>query len=228
MKYIIVLIVSASFLCGCKQDNSNEIILSGKVNFATNGLIKLVKLDPNNIRVVDTLQLINNQYFVYTIEIDTPDFYQINFFDKQGLNLILDKDNIDIVVDGNSKFGNANIYGSRDHDILDSLRRLKDNFENTKSYLELEGAIRKARILKDTLALDSLSKHTTETLKERNELIKEFITSQETSLAMIQAARLLTLDEDLEFKEKLAIRILEKYPTSSQANSFAQRYGVVN
>lgn len=231
MKLKLVFLILILLLTNCGESSNvpqEKITISGKVRFATQGLIKLVKLDPNNIRVVDTLQLINNQYFVHTIEVDTPDFYQINFFDKQGLNIIIDKDDIDIIVDGNSKFGYAKIYGSRDHDMLDSLRRLKDKFENAKSYIALEGAMRKARIMKDTLALDSLSKHTTDTLKERNELIKEFISSQETSLAMIQAARLLTLDEDLEFKEKLALRILEKYPTSSQAISFAQRYGVVN
>ncbi len=207
------------FLAGC-YPNSETIKISGEVRFATNGHIVFSKLNPKTIVPIDTIELINNRYFTYYAKIDTPDYYSIDFFGKQRVNLILNDQDIEIVVDGNDPIGFGRIYGSMEHDMLWELKLLRDSFNNTPKYLELKSSMRQAFIDRDSLILDSLRLEADDWVLNRNAHLRDFISEKELSLAHIEATSILNDSMSIKYKTSIAPLLLDKYPTSKQALRF--------
>lgn len=224
MKVLQVLIPSLFLLTSCTTSNKevaeNSIVIEGEVTFATEGYIVFSKLNPRSLRVIDTIPLANNKFFTYRAKIDTPDFYHLDFFGKQKVNLILDDDDIKLVVDGNDRFGKGRIYGSTEHDMLWDLKLLRDSLSNTSRYINLKKTLREAYRANDPVRIDSLKNESLLWVKDRNSHFRDFLSSYEVSLAHIEASRLLTDSASLDYVKDIANELVQRYPTSKMANKF--------
>lgn len=207
----------------CNERSENEIVISGKVRFATKGHIVFGKLEPDTLKILDTIELVNNLYFSHRFKVDTPDYYTIDFFGKQRVNLILTNEDVDIEVDGNNLIGYGMINGSTDHDMLRRYRNLKDSLENLDEYLSMKSSLRDFAVKKDRLSVDSINNLLRTWTINRNSIMIDYLKGYDLSLGHIQAVTILNDSASFEYKKSIAKGILDKYPLSSQAIFFAER-----
>src|ERR1700712_798075 len=127
MRMMLGILVSVMIFatCGSKNndsisknaDGSWTITLKGKVAFPQPGRILFQELRPDGNGKIDSIQLAKDNTYEKKITLSEPGYYQMNFFNKQMLNIILYKSNVEVDVDGNSQEGKRTIKGSPDHDI---------------------------------------------------------------------------------------------------------------
>ena len=92
-------------------------------------MIILERMDGDVLKVIDTLELDKDNTFSTKVKNEEPMLYRLNFYNKQAINLIIDKTNIDVVVDGNTAKGQAVIEGSPDMDYLNEVNELASKFQ---------------------------------------------------------------------------------------------------
>src|SRR6267154_4356499 len=100
------------------EDAGWDITLKGKVRFPQTGVITIRELTPDNSGKPDTITLINNSTFEKKMHISQAGFYQLNFYNQQLLNLILNKRDVEVNVDGNTMQGTVEIKGSPEQDLI--------------------------------------------------------------------------------------------------------------
>ncbi len=217
-------VILCVILAGCSSDNSSEINISGQVEFATQGVITFSKIvPPNRIRIIDTIELVNNRDFSFSVKVDTPDYYSLNFFDKQIINLILNESNIHVLAHGNDPFGKSKIIGSPEHDMLSEYRTLIDSLESLEAYRSINDSIRFASIRRDMQLLQRLSKKKKDWIFNfRNRELISFLKRKQLSLAHIQAFTILHDSLSNEYKRSISQELVNLYPHSPQVKSFVK------
>ena len=137
MKHILMIFFIAGLSAlGCssspeKNDGGWDIVLSGKVGFPSSGQITIQRMQPDGLGWKDTIVLKSNFSYAKKIRLTEPGYYQLNFYDRQRLNLILAKTSIEVNVDGNNPNGFAEIKGSPDHDLITKVQTLAGEAQNT-------------------------------------------------------------------------------------------------
>ena len=101
------------------EETKSSILLSGNVGFPQEGLILLDEITPDGrLNPKDTIILNDDYTYSKRIAINGAGIFRMNFYDQQFVNLILDKDDVQVRVDGNSRNGFVEIAGSNDHKML--------------------------------------------------------------------------------------------------------------
>lgn len=109
-----------------------EISIRGKVGFPQPGEIRLAEIrQDQQSPVEDTIQLKSNYTFDKKIRIKEPGFYRLNFYNKQFVNIILDKSDLEVNVDGNDSGGFFEVKGSPDIDLINQVDRIAQEAQNT-------------------------------------------------------------------------------------------------
>ncbi len=103
-----------------KQEEGWEITIKGKVSFPQpNSEIVIKELRPDKqITFEDTIKVKGNYTYEKKIRIKEPGYYQINFFKRQIVTVVLDKRNLEVNVDGNDPAGFYEVKGSPDQELL--------------------------------------------------------------------------------------------------------------
>jgi len=84
-------------------DGGWDITIKGKVNYPENGVIEIQELTQENNGWKDSIVLNPDKTFSKTIHLTQPGYYQLNFYRRQFVSLILNKSNIEVNVDGNDR-----------------------------------------------------------------------------------------------------------------------------
>src|SRR6478735_9373743 len=165
MKHIlIVFFVAGLSALGCSSSPENkenkdggwDIVLKGKVGFPGSGPISIQRMQPDGKGWKDTIVLKSNFTYEKKIRITEPGYYQMNFYNQQRLNIILDKSNIEVNVDGNNPNGFAEIKGSPDHDLISNVQRLAGEAQNTPEIATLTADFNQAVAAKDEAKISQL------------------------------------------------------------------------
>lgn len=216
LRLIIILLL---ILSGCAQSQKVEyngddksITLTGKVNYPQEGLIVLEKfvLEQNHFKPYDTIPLQSDNTFNRPVFFDIPGYFRLNFYDNQHVNLILDKDDIHVVADGNNPQGRVEITGSTD---IDHLNRLSDVLiEFRKQETEINKAFTQAAQNQDKELIEKYRSEFMDLQEEKSEAIKNEIRKMGGSLAAMQAINLLDKDKEFAFVDDVTSKLLEEYP----------------
>ena len=132
-----------------KSDGGWDITLRGKVGFPSPGQISIQRIQPDGKGWMDTIILKNNFTYEKKIHLTEPGYYQLGFYDKQRINLILDKSSIEVNVDGNNQNGFAEIKGSPDHDLIANVQKIATDAQNTPEIVTLTAQFNEAVNAKD-------------------------------------------------------------------------------
>ena len=112
------------------------VIVKGKVGFPQQGKIVIAEMKDNNTGGwQDTITLKSDYSFVKKIKLTEPGYYRINFYNKQVVNLILDKTNVEVNVDGNNPQGFFEVVGSPDINLI---KKIQDIQAQSNSAPEIE------------------------------------------------------------------------------------------
>ncbi len=139
---IMVLVLTA---CGSSEKKQEEqgrmVTVRGKVNYPSPGLILITEMRQGAAAdklIQDTIQLKADGSFEKPLRIMEPGYFRIDFFQKQIVDVILDKSDIMVTVDGNSAGGAASVTGSPDLDLIEQVQTIMRDAQQTPELQPLE------------------------------------------------------------------------------------------
>ncbi len=167
------LLVGLLILAGCdggeKQEGENQVAIRGKVNYPQEGVISITEMRPPGMDgkepIQDTIRLNNDGTFLKSLGIKEPGYFRINFYENQIVDVILDKSDLDITVDGNGPGGNVSIKGSPDLDLIDRVKKVLTDAQESEAAKAIEAEW--------PLAVEKNDKEYIERLQEQYRALKE-------------------------------------------------------
>jgi hypothetical protein len=179
---LLMVIMISIFTFSCKEEKGWEITINGKVGFPQKGQISIKELRNEGEVVADTIQLKADYTFAKTIRLTEPGYYQLNFYDKQFLTVILDHSNLDITVDGNSPSGFVEVKGSPDQELLNKVQTMMNNVQSSPSIAQLEAEFAKASQMNDQKRITEIQSEYLEILDRGYSQVVAMINDQPPSL----------------------------------------------
>lgn len=209
-----------------QEQAENTITLSGTVGYPQqNGLILLERFDGNTPVPFDTIRLSENYTFEEQVNVAAPGYYRLNFYNKQMVPLILGRDDVEVTVDGNNQQGYVNVAGSRDHDFINEVQQMAQQFQASDAVKDINSRFMAANGAGDQEAMESLRGEYQELEKEFKNEIKAKIDSIGPSLGVVEVlrgGRYLDKDRDFETYKNYAQLLQKEIPGSAVAQDFVK------
>lgn len=200
-------------------EKDNTVTIRGKVNFPQQeGLIVLEKAGTTGMMAVDSVNLGADSTFQFSVEIEEPGFYRLNFYDNQYVTLVLDDEDVVVTADGNNSQGIAKVAGSTDTDyfyaVEEMMMELQAGVNNlNQEYIEARTTNNKEGMQAVEQKYDSMETALRTKLKEQ-------IRSMGTSITALYAVNYLDADRDFEFLAELADKFRQEAPNSQYTQDF--------
>jgi peroxiredoxin len=229
MKRMISNMLLVLALLGCspekEKDNATgwDIVISGTVNFPQEGKIVLRNLKNPAGGKEDTIKLKSNKKFSKKVRLNEPGFYQLNFYGKQVFNLILNKSNIEITVDGNNPQSQVTIKGSPEMDLIVKVGELQSQVQASPELGAIQEDFNKAAAAKDEAKIAEIQGKYMDVIAKGNESIAALFLQQPASLAVVNLLQNNTLDPDkyLNVFVDASSKLIKEYPTLTYAKDFS-------
>ncbi|GAA0189991.1 TlpA disulfide reductase family protein [Fulvivirga kasyanovii] len=232
MNFLRIVLISVVSFWACSSNPASEqssedmITLSGTVGYPQSGLIILEKFNGNVPVPHDTLAL-NEKDYTYSeqVKVENPGYYRLNFYGKQFVPLILDKDDVVVNVDGNSQQGFYEVKGSRDHDFINEVQEMAKKFQSSEGVQSINQRFKDASQTGDESAMNALREEYLVLDAQLKEDLKAKIDSLGASLGVVEilkSGRYLDKDEHHDFFVKYADLLEKEMPDSPIAQEFIQ------
>lgn len=229
IKALCFLLFALSFSCSSSTrevpaGNGWTVTLSGKVGFPQQGQIMIQEVKDGALGSQDTIQLKSNYTFTKTIRLTEPGYYRLNFYNKQIVNLILDKSDLEINVDGNNQQGFYEVKGSPDLELIRQVQGIQAKAAEAPEIAKINEEFTAAVQKKDQQRIGQLQMEYQQIVKKYNDQIAELMVQKSPSLAVINLLQAGTLDKDQHFNSYLAIaeKLKKEWSTYSHAKSFIE------
>lgn len=227
--YFLFSVISVFLFLSCTKQaqERNKIQVVGEVEFPTGqGVISFGQIAAGD-EVINsrTIDLVENKYFSFDVEVSTPDYYVLNFYDRQIIYLILSDSDIYIKAHGADPLGPARIQGSKEHDILTRYRVMIDSLEGQQEYIALKDSIRENAIRKNVDMLDSLNRAKRNWIfNTRNQPLLTYAKKQDLTLAHLQMLSVLHDSASVEYRKDTFRKLSEMYPSSKAVGAALKEF----
>lgn len=208
---------------GCKEEKPGwEITIRGKVGYPQAGEISIKEMRPDNSGVADTITLKSDYTFTKKLWLTEPGYYQLNFYKKQFLTLILDKSDVEVNVDGNDMNGFFEVKGSPDQDLLMKVQQLMANLQNSPYIMQLETEFAQAASQKDQARVDQLQLDYNNLMNKGFDQVASILKDEPPSLGLLNLLQQNALDKDRYFDLYLstAEKFKQEWPDSRYTKEF--------
>ena len=205
------------------KDNGWDIVIKGRVGYPGSGEISIQELKQDNSGKRDTVLLKSNYTFSKTMHLTEPGYYQVSFYGRQAINLILNKSNIELNVDGNDPSGFAEVKGSAESDLITKVQQMMGSAQNSPEMMALQQDFNEAVAKKDETKIAFLQGRYQEIIKVGYDSIATLLMKQPASLAVVNILQNNSpFDGDQYFNlyENAAIKMKEAYPMLSHTKEF--------
>lgn len=226
----ILLLSTVLLLIGCssngQQSNKNAgnvVTVSGKVGFPQVGSITITELKNNGAGWQDTITLKSNYTFSKKVTVKEPGYYRINFYNQQSVDVILDKSNLEVNVDGNNRTGFSEVKGSPDIDLVKKAQGFLQAVQTTPEFLELSRQFDAARTANDQAKMVALQEQYQKMSVQATDQIAALLKSSPASLGginILQGGQLLTKEKYWDVYVLYADKLKKELPNSSHAQEF--------
>jgi peroxiredoxin len=198
------------------------VTVRGKVGFPQQGQITIQELRDGGNAWQDTITLKGDYTFAKKIRLKEPGYYRINFYNKQMLNLIVDRSDIEVNVDGNNQQGFAEIKGSPDIDLIQKVQDLQGKVNSDPAAARLNEEYMLASQRKDHNAMVAVQQKYMQLVKKYNDQIATLVVENSPSLAVINLLQQNILDKDDYYSTyvQVAEKLKKEWPDYSQADNF--------
>lgn len=210
-----------------KEDGGSagwSITVSGKVGFPQQGQIIIQEIKNGALGWQDTVMLKSNYTFSKKVNLSEPGYYKINFFNRQFVDVILFKSNIEVNVDGNDPNGFAEVKGSPEIEIIRKTQALIREGESSPEIVRLNEEYTAASQNRDEQKKAMLTEAYMKELKKSQDKIAELLKNEPPSLGVInllQSGSVFT-DRDQYFDTYLAVadKLRKEWPNYDHAKNF--------
>ena len=232
IRFTIGMCAVAMFVLACQGDKKetpkgNPVTISGKVGFPQKDQwIVFAELRPDNSVIKrDSVQVKEDFTYTKTVMVPEPAFYQINFFNQQLVNVILNKTNLEVNVDGNAPSGFAEIKGSAEHEFMNEVRQRLNAQQNNPAVAALEAEFQQAVQQQNEKKITELQERYLEISRASTDSLADFVRKQPASLAVMEVLRanLLDADEYYDLYRDAAEKLKAELPNSPYISEFIAR-----
>lgn len=230
MRAVIFLLSGLLVFNGCssngqqpKSDVAQTVTVSGKVGFPQAGSITIMELKNSGQGWQDTITLKSNYTFSKKIAVNEPGYYRINFFNQQTVDVILDKSNIEVNVDGNNRTGFSEVKGSPDIDLVNKARAYTQSLQTTPEFLKLSQDFEAARQANDQAKMTALQQQYQAMAVKATDQIATLLKTSPASLGginLLQSGQTLNKDQYMDVYIAYAEKLKKEMPNSSHAKDF--------
>ncbi len=197
------------------------IVLSGKVGFPQQGSISIQEIMQNGSGRRDTITLRKDYSFAKTLRLTEPGFYNINFFGRQAVNVMLNRSNVELNVDGNNQQGFVEIKGSPDHELINTVQRMMSESQGGAEMMSLQAEFEKAVAAKNDAKVAELQASAMKIIEKNASSLAAFLAQQPASLALfnlLQDPNLIDKDKNVD----LFLTATEKFKKDWPASRFTK------
>ncbi len=171
-----------------KEESGREVTVRGKVNYPGSGLILISEMrqgTPGTEMFQDTIQLKEDNSFEKKVRLQGPGYYRIDFYQQQIVDVILDKSDLMVEVDGNGPGGAATVTGSPDLDLIEQVQQLVQGARETPEAKQIEEEFQVAVQRNDQKRIEELQKAYMVILENSRQQAADVLRMQPPSLALI-------------------------------------------
>jgi peroxiredoxin len=209
MRVLVGLIVVLALAAGCglkeNADGERSVIVSGKVGFPKEGDITIKSWNDTteNVQVLEFDRA--NYTFKGTVKFSEPGFYRINFFDAQFVDVILDKANLEVNVDGNAQNSFFEVLGSPDVEMFRKLQAIREDLSKSPEWAQLNSEINNAASVNDMKMAESLLAKRQKMIEVSTDSVSNLLIQSAPSVGVIEVLSKRYLDPDQYFATYLAV-----------------------
>lgn len=206
------------------ENGSWSVTIHGKVGYPQSGQIIIQELKDSGAGWQDTIKLKSDYTFSKKLKLSEPGYYRLNFYNKQMLNLIVDQNDVEVNVDGNSQQGFAEIKGSPDIDLIQKVQELQARVNSDPAVAELNEQYMAAKQRKDQTTMHAVQSKYMEHVKKYNDQIATLMVEKSPSLAVINLLQSNVLDKDEYYKTyvQVAEKLKKEWPGYAQSRNFVE------
>jgi peroxiredoxin len=204
-------------------DGGWDITIKGKVNYPENGVIEIQELTQENNGWKDSIVLNPDKTFSKKIHLTQPGYYQLNFYRRQFVSLILNKSNIEVNVDGNDQSGFLEIKGSPEMDLITKVQQMMGEAQTSPELVALEAEFQQAVQSKNQPKIEEVQGKYMAVLDKNHEKVATLLKQQPASLAVINLLQnnLLDRDKNMDLYVDVATKAKKEYPNAKFSKEFA-------
>lgn len=205
-----------------KEDGSWQISITGKVSNPQQGTIMIQELKESSFGWQDTIQLKTNGTFAKKVNLSEPGYYRINFYNKQVVDLILFKNDIEVNADGSNAQGFYEIKGSPDLDIIRDVQSVLSQVNTRPEMTRINEEFTKASQSRDQQKMLQLQGEYQALLRSYHDKVAAMLIEKSPSLAVINLLQTNVIDKDHYFETYSAVaeKLKKEWPTYAQARNF--------
>jgi peroxiredoxin len=209
-----------------KEDSGSAgwlITVSGKVGFPQNGQIIIQEIKNGALGWQDTVVLKSNYTFSKKVNVTEPGYYKINFFNRQFVDVILFKSNIEVNVDGNDPNGFVEVKGSPEIEVIRKTQALMREAESSPEIAKLNAEFTAASQQRDQQKMATLQDAYMKEIKKSHDKIAALFKNEPPSLGVINLLQSgSVLDRDQYFDTYLAVadKLRKEWPNYDHSKSF--------
>lgn len=216
---------------GKEKDNDKQtgdtwtVTVSGHVTTPQKGQILVQRIENNGVGFQDTVTLKADNTYLKKLTISAPGYYKINFFNRQVVDFILNKSNLEINVQGNDPNGFAEIKGSPEIDIIYKAQGMLQAAEQSPVMARLNADFTKAAQAKDEEAMASLQQEYLKEIAKSHNQVAELLRKEPASLGVmnfLQGNNNLDRDKYLDVYVDAAQKAKKAWPDLEQTIQFTE------
>ncbi len=199
------------------------VAIHGKVGFPeAGGQITITEIKDGGNGWQDTIQLKSNYTYTKKIRLTEPGYYQLNFYNKQKLNLIIYKNDLEVNVDGNNQQGFFEVKGSPDMELISQVQQVQARVNSDPAVDQLNQEFTVAAKNNDQAKVRELQSRYQEIVKKYYDQVASLMVEKTPSLAVINLLQSNVLDKDKYYETyaQVAQKLKKVWPGYSHANDF--------
>ncbi|MFC4872656.1 redoxin domain-containing protein [Negadavirga shengliensis] len=216
--YLSTLVLS---LWSCVEKGSQfdgQVVVSGKLENKPDGFLVLSRYNNDRLDVVDTIHVGKNGKFDYKLELEGPNFYELDLMGEKNVRLALYDEDVDITYD----FSNDNLEteGSRDSQLLLKIDELTLRYQEEGN--ELNTGFYEAMADRDQETIRAIQEKAMQLEINHANRIKTAISEMEGSFAALAGLGMLNPRTDFNYLDSVIVVLGERYPDMRLIHSWKQ------
>ncbi|WP_194775630.1 TlpA disulfide reductase family protein [Pararhodonellum marinum] len=217
-------ILLIGFITACASEKESEfdgkVLIKGKIENAPEGNLVLSQFMDDRAEVIDTIPLQSSNNFEYELDLDGPNFYDLNLFGEETVRLALFAEDVEIFYNFKER-GSLRVTGSKDTDQLMKVDSLTADYQERIN--ELNQAYYDAMSDRDTETIKQIQQNAIELESSHAERVKTTIESMDGSFAALAAIGMINPKNDFQFLDNLILDLDAKYPDTRMIVSIKQQ-----
>jgi peroxiredoxin len=201
------------------------VTVKGAVAFPQQGKIAIQQIKDGGIGWQDTIMLSSKNKFAKKVKLSEPGYYKINFYNRQVVDFILYKNNIEILADGNDPRGNVEIKGSPEIDVIRKVQFILQRVEASPEVAKLTQEYNVASQTQNDARMKALRSQYMEILKKSQDSVATIIRNEPPSLGvinMLEGGTVLDRDRFMDTYIAVAEKLKKEWPNFSVAKTFVE------